>query len=91
MILQVSVFDDPRTAEKYQPSLYRKGNRQLLATVCLNIVLYLLVKVYYMHRNRKKERQWSSVSDEKKLNYPETTTDEGIRGLTSDLSIETIL
>ncbi|KAI0836856.1 MFS general substrate transporter [Hypoxylon sp. FL0890] len=61
--------------------LYRRGNKQLLAILVMNIVLYCLTKVYYVLRNRYKDRKWNSMTSDEKLHYLSTTTDEGNKRL----------
>ncbi|XDG05025.1 hypothetical protein ABKA04_004640 [Annulohypoxylon sp. FPYF3050] len=61
--------------------LYRRGNRQLLAVLVMNIVLYSLTKVYYVSRNRYRDRKWNAMTDDEKLHYLSTTTDEGNKRL----------
>lgn len=47
----------------------------------MNIVLYLLTKVYYVLRNRYREKKWAAMSEEERLHYLATTTDEGNKRL----------
>lgn len=59
----------------------RRGNRVLVGICVLNIFLYLFAKVYYVWRNKQRDRIWNSMTVEEKLNYLETTTDEGSKRL----------
>ncbi|KAK4126553.1 MFS general substrate transporter [Parathielavia appendiculata] len=61
--------------------LYRRGNRQLLGILCMNIVLYGLVKAYYVFRNKQRERKWNAMTPEERLDYLATTTDQGNKRL----------
>lgn len=47
----------------------------------LNIFLYLFAKAYYTWRNKQREKTWNALNVEEKLNYLETTTDEGSKRL----------
>ncbi|KAL7619760.1 hypothetical protein AAE478_010302 [Parahypoxylon ruwenzoriense] len=57
--------------------LYRRGNRQLIAILGMNIGLYGLIKVYYILRNRHRDRIWNAMTPEEKIEYLSTTKDEG--------------
>jgi len=61
--------------------LYIRGNRQLLAVLCMNIVLYLLTKAYYVFRNKQRDKKWAAMSESERLNYLTTTTDKGNKRL----------
>ncbi|KAK4209978.1 MFS general substrate transporter [Rhypophila decipiens] len=60
---------------------YKRGNRQLLAVLCMNIVIYLLVKVYYVSRNKQRDKKWDAMTEEQRLEYLATTTDKGNKRL----------
>jgi hypothetical protein len=60
---------------------YRRGNKQLLAIACMNIVLYILVKVYYVYRNKQRDNKWKAFTEEERAHYLATTTDEGNKRL----------
>ncbi|KAJ6442390.1 transporter [Purpureocillium lavendulum] len=60
---------------------YVRGNRQLLALLCMNIVVYGLVKSYYVWRNKQRDRKWGAMTPEQRLDYLSTTTDQGNKRL----------
>ncbi|KAH8689931.1 major facilitator superfamily domain-containing protein [Talaromyces proteolyticus] len=60
---------------------YKRGDRVLVILVCVNIVIYLLTKVYYVWRNKSRDGKWDAMSETEKLRYLETTKDEGSRRL----------
>ncbi|KAJ8130194.1 hypothetical protein O1611_g3436 [Lasiodiplodia mahajangana] len=60
---------------------YHRGNKQLLAILGANVVIYLLTKVYYVYRNRQRDRKWNAMSAEEQLEYLSSTTDEGNKRL----------
>ncbi|KUI57451.1 hypothetical protein VP1G_04784 [Cytospora mali] len=61
--------------------LYRRGNKQLLAVCCMNFALYLLTKAYYVFRNKQRDKKWNALSEDERLEYLSTTTDEGNKRL----------
>ncbi|KAI0887485.1 MFS general substrate transporter [Annulohypoxylon maeteangense] len=61
--------------------LYRRGNKILLGVTVFNIALFYLVKVFYIWRNRVRDRRWNAMSTEEQENYVLTTKDEGMRRL----------
>ncbi|PKK54984.1 hypothetical protein CI102_364 [Trichoderma harzianum] len=60
---------------------YVHGNRALLGITCMNIVIYILTKLYYVWRNQSRAKKWEAMTEEQRLNYLATTTDEGNKRL----------
>jgi hypothetical protein len=60
---------------------YKRGNRQLLAICIMNIFIYLLVKAYYVFRNKQRDRKWASMTEPERVHYVETTKDKGNKRL----------
>jgi len=60
---------------------YRRGNRVLVGVTCLNIAVYASVKVYYVWRNRQRDKAWDALSADEKNHYLNTTTDQGNKRL----------
>lgn len=71
---QHALANDPDTDDK---PLYRRGNKVLLGVCCMNIALYLLTKAYYVFRNRQRDKKWNALSEDERLGYLSTTSDEG--------------
>lgn len=58
---------------------YIRGNRILLGICCANIVLFVLVKYYYVAKNKRREEAWAKLSGEEKVDYVQHTKDEGAK------------
>jgi hypothetical protein len=61
--------------------LYKRGNRILLVFSAFNIVLFYLVKLYYIWRNKSRDKIWNALTREEQLHYITTTRDEGMERL----------
>ncbi|PBP22175.1 putative transporter [Diplocarpon rosae] len=61
--------------------LYIRGNKILLSICSLNIVLFYLVKIYYVGRNAKRDAVWNAMSAQEQEIYVATTKDEGAKRL----------
>lgn len=61
--------------------LYHRGNQQLFAINMGVIGLLIGTKLYYLWRNSRRERIWSSMSAEEQYNYLSTTKDKGNKRL----------
>lgn len=60
---------------------YRRGNRVLIGIASWNVVGYILIKVYYVWRNKKRDRIWGEMTLEQRQKYLDTTTDKGSKRL----------
>jgi uncharacterized protein HemX len=60
---------------------YKRGNKVLLGVVALNVVLYIFAKFYYVWKNQRRERIWSSMTAEEQATYLKTTRDQGNKRL----------
>ncbi|KDN36999.1 hypothetical protein RSAG8_10452, partial [Rhizoctonia solani AG-8 WAC10335] len=60
---------------------YHKGNKVLVGITVWNIILFYLVKLYYIQRNKWKATRWNAMSTEERAHYLETTTDKGNKRL----------
>lgn len=61
--------------------LYHRGNTVLFALNIVAIALFLFTKVYYVWRNRTRERQWNAMSEDERIEYIKTTKDQGNKRL----------
>ncbi|EXL46164.1 hypothetical protein FOCG_12125 [Fusarium oxysporum f. sp. radicis-lycopersici 26381] len=62
--------------EDDQP-LYRRGNRVILGITSANIVLFYIVKAFYVWRNKVRDARWNALTKEQQQGYILNTTDEG--------------
>jgi hypothetical protein len=60
---------------------YQRGNRQLIAIVSGNIIIYLLVGLYYRWVNARRDKVWDSWTDEQREEYARNTEAEGNKRL----------
>lgn len=60
---------------------YYKGNKVLLGIAAWNVVLFIAAKYYYTAKNTKRDAVWNSWTREQRIEYLETTKDEGNKRL----------
>ena len=61
--------------------LYHRGNTVLFALSILSIVLSVSTKLYYMWKNRIRQRKWDAMTSEEREDYLNNTRDEGNKRL----------
>ncbi|MCJ1275895.1 hypothetical protein MMC21_003700 [Puttea exsequens] len=57
--------------------LYRTGNKVLIGICVYNMALFIGAKVFYVAKNRSRQRKWDALSSDDKHAYLQTTTDRG--------------
>ncbi|KAI1135563.1 MFS general substrate transporter [Hypoxylon sp. FL0543] len=81
MFLQAGVIISSNIYRADDAPLYRRGNAILIGILCLNLLLYVLAKAYYVWRNRVRERKWNAMTFEEKLVYLNDYQDAGNKRL----------
>ncbi|KAH7403895.1 phthalate transporter [Cadophora sp. MPI-SDFR-AT-0126] len=81
MCVQTSGIIAANIYQKDDAPLYHRGNQILLSILILNILLYLGTKLYYVKRNGYRDRTWAGMSEDERMEYLATTTDEGSKRL----------
>ncbi|MCJ1236563.1 hypothetical protein MMC14_004544 [Varicellaria rhodocarpa] len=61
--------------------LYHRGNTDLIIINVLAIALFLATKIYYVLRNRYRDRKWNAMTAENKAHYVANTKDDGNKRL----------
>ena len=61
--------------------LYHRGNTVLVALDIVSISLFIFMKVYYVTKNRSREKKWQAMTEDERTEYIETTKDEGNKRL----------
>lgn len=61
--------------------LYHRGNDILFALNVLSIAMFIGTKVYYVTKNRRREKRWNAMTEEQRKDYIDNTTDEGNKRL----------
>ncbi|KAK6580988.1 hypothetical protein PZA11_006476 [Diplocarpon coronariae] len=61
--------------------LYHRGNRNLILVNCLSIAVFLATKVYYVQRNKHRERVWNAMTADEQRGYLRNTKLSGSRRL----------
>jgi len=57
--------------------LYRRGNKIILGIIAWNAVFSMLIKYYYIRRNKKRDEIWNAMTQAQKDEYVATTKDDG--------------
>jgi hypothetical protein len=53
----------------------------LVSITVVNIAIYILAKLYYVLRNRRRDTAWNAMTEEQRAEYLATTTDKGNKRL----------
>ncbi|PSR70856.1 hypothetical protein PHLCEN_2v13297 [Hermanssonia centrifuga] len=82
MFVQLTSVISANIYRKDDAPRYRRGNRVLIIISCVNLViLYPSTKLYYIWRNKQRDRIWNAMTPEEQVHYLETTKDIGNRRL----------
>ncbi|KAK1755606.1 MFS general substrate transporter [Echria macrotheca] len=61
--------------------LYRRGNKVLLGITAYNFVLIIGIKLFYIWKNKRRDKIWDAMSDDERQHYLKTTKDRGNKRL----------
>ncbi|KAH8698633.1 putative pantothenate transporter [Talaromyces proteolyticus] len=81
MMVQVGSVISANIYRSEDAPLYHQGNRNLIIINCLVIGLFFFTKFYYITRNKWKARKWAALTEEEKIDYIKSTTDQGNKRL----------
>ncbi|KAG8724328.1 hypothetical protein FRC12_024324, partial [Ceratobasidium sp. 428] len=81
IFVQAGSVISTRVYNEEDKPFYHKGNRALIGICVWNILLFWLVKFYYIQRNKWKAARWNAMTTDEKAHYLETTTDKGNKRL----------
>ena len=81
MFVQASGIIASNMYRKDDAPRYRRGNKGLISITIMNIFLYIFAKTYYVWRNKSRSKKWDAMSEDERIHYLATTTDEGNKRL----------
>ncbi|WFD34841.1 hypothetical protein MCUN1_001685 [Malassezia cuniculi] len=81
MSVQVGSIMATRFYTDGEKPFYQNGNIALIAVSAFSILLCILAKLYYIHRNNQKKKIWDRMTPEQQVEYTTTTTSTGPRRL----------
>ncbi|KAK0103873.1 hypothetical protein ONS96_004982 [Cadophora gregata f. sp. sojae] len=81
MFVQASGIIASNVYRKDDAPRYKRGNRVLLSICIVNMGLYTFTKFYYLKRNAYREKKWRAMTEDERIHYLATTTDEGNKRL----------
>ncbi|OAQ67534.1 transporter [Purpureocillium lilacinum] len=81
MTVQASSIISSNIYRKDDAPYYRRGNTALLGIIAWNAFATILIKFYYVWRNKTREKIWNAMTAQEKDDYLATTTDEGSKRL----------
>ncbi|OCB91010.1 hypothetical protein A7U60_g1757 [Sanghuangporus baumii] len=82
MFVQASSIISANIYREDDKPRYRRGNRTLIIISCINLtILYPSTKLYYIWRNKQRDKIWNAMTSEQKAEYLATTKEVGNRRL----------
>jgi len=60
---------------------YRRGNTALLIINIFVILIFISTKIYYVTKNKVRDRKWAAMTQEERIDYLKNSTDVGSRRL----------
>lgn len=81
MSVQVGSIISAYIYQDYDKPKYKNGNLTLVIINCFVIGLFLLTKAYYMWRNRQRDKIWSAMTEQERIDYVNNTKLSGSRRL----------
>ncbi|KAB5540306.1 major facilitator superfamily domain-containing protein [Coniochaeta sp. 2T2.1] len=81
MSVQLSSISAAYIYQDYDKPKYKNGNFNLVIINVAVIGVFLLTKVYYIWRNRQRERAWGAMTEQERIDYVSNTKLSGSRRL----------
>ena len=81
MAVQVGNITGSQIYRTNDAPYYYTGNKVLLGIVAYNIVVIVLIKAYYILKNRHRDKIWDGMTREERLNYLATSRARGNKRL----------
>jgi len=81
MFVQADVIIYSNIYQDNDKPLYKRGNRALIVINCINFVLYGSTWVFYRYLNKRRDKIWDGMTQEERVEYLNTTKDEGNKRL----------
>jgi hypothetical protein len=81
MFVQVGGITASQIYKAKDSPLYKTGNHILLYINILSLSLFIFAKVYYVQKNKIRDRKWNALTKEEQRDYTLNTTDQGSRRL----------
>ncbi|QEU59208.1 hypothetical protein KDRO_B04740 [Kluyveromyces lactis] len=81
MTVQIGAIYSTQIYRNNDKPLYHTGNTVLFAISIAGIPVFLFAKWYYRTRNKQKEAIWSQMSEDERVEYIQTTSDQANKRL----------
>ncbi|KAF4627859.1 hypothetical protein G7Y89_g10293 [Cudoniella acicularis] len=81
MFVQVGGIIASQVYQASDKPLYKAGNHVLLYINILSLFLFIFAKVYYVLKNKSRDKKWNALTAEQRRDYTRNTTDKASRRL----------
>ena len=81
MSVQLSSISSAYIYQDYDKPKYKDGNLTLVIINVAVIGVFLLTKVYYIWRNKQRERVWGAMTEQERIDYVSNNKLSGSRRL----------